>query len=155
MPSWPEAFKRGLISGSVASVSSTLVLALLGRQRSGSASAPTNATSHWIWGDRAGRVEGVDGRHTGLGYLIHHASAVFWAVLYERYRSTPAPKLRTLRDATATAALASFVDYRLTPRRLTPGFEMRLPRRDLTLVYGSFALGLAATSLLARGAMRR
>ena len=147
MPSWPEAFKRGLISGSVASLSSTLVLALMGRRRSGSATAPTNATSHWIWGDRAGHVDGVDGRHTGLSYLIHHASAVFWAVLYERYRSAPAPKLRTLRDAGATAALASFVDYRLTPRRLTPGFELRLPGAALAAIFAALALGLSARDL--------
>lgn len=147
MQSWTEALKRGLISGTTASLASTFVLALLGHRRTGSVTAPTNATSHWFWGDGAAQVDGMDARHTLLGYLTHHASAVMWAVLYERYRSAHSPQLRTLRNAATMAAVAYFVDYRLTPKRLTPGFEHRLPKRDLTWVYGSFALGLAATSI--------
>jgi hypothetical protein len=50
--------------------------------------------------------------------------------------------------AAATSVLACFVDYRLTPDRLTPGFEKRLSRRSLFVVYALFAAGLAAGTLL-------
>ena len=39
-----------------------------------------------------------------------------------------------LAGAAAAAALACFVDFRLTPRRLTPGFEQRLSTGSLALV---------------------
>lgn len=151
MESWRTALRRGIDSGVPASVASTLVLAAAGKAETGSAAAPTNATSHWLWGAPATRVDRADWRHTALGYGIHHVCSVFWAVLYERYRPSahnPTPA-RVLRDATATAAIACFVDYQLTPPRLRPGFEQRLSRPALALVYGAFALGLAAAALLA------
>jgi hypothetical protein len=54
----------------------------------------------------------------------------------------------------AVAALAYFVDYRLTPRRLTPGYERRLSGRALLAVYASLAAGLALGGLL-QAARRR
>jgi len=154
MQSWLEALKQALVSGSVASLGSTLVLALAGRHENGSAAAPTNATSHWLWGESATRVDRTDWRHTALGYGIHHACSVFWAVFYERYRARP-PQQAVLRDAAITAALACLVDYTITPPRLKPGFEKRLSRPALAAVYVAFGLGLAAASAAGRGAQRR
>jgi hypothetical protein len=44
--------------------------------------------------------------------------------------------------------VASFVDYQMTPQRLTPGFEHRLGKPEMVHVYACFALGLAIGSLL-------
>jgi hypothetical protein len=52
-------------------------------------------------------------------------------------------------QAAATAA-AAVVDLALTPQRSTPGFERRLSARSLVMVYGAFALGVAAGSFVAR-----
>ncbi|HSV79850.1 MAG TPA: hypothetical protein VLK85_11705 [Ramlibacter sp.] len=49
------------------------------------------------------------------------------------------------------SAVACFVDYRLTPKRLTPGFEHRLGKPELANVYACFALGLLVRTLLMRG----
>jgi hypothetical protein len=153
MDNWNTAFKRGLVSGSTASVLSTAALALLGKQRTGSPYAPTNAISHWIWGNKAARRDDPSLRYTMTGYLIHHASATFWALLLERYcgklldrKDTPT----TLATATAASGVACFVDYKLTPERLRPGYEQRLSRPALALVYGAFGLGLAAGAMLCR-----
>jgi hypothetical protein len=35
------------------------------------------------------------------------------------------------------------VDYKLTPRRLQPGFEAQLSKKSLVYVYAAFAIGLA------------
>jgi hypothetical protein len=143
---WKRALEDGAVSGSVASLVSTVALAARGRTENGSAAAPTNAISHWLWGDRAYRKNRPTARHTAVGYVIHHAASIFWGVLYERFHSRP------MRDAALASALACFVDYRLTPRRLTPGFEQRLSKRSLLLVYAAFALGLSAGTRLTRRA---
>ena len=52
-----------------------------------------------------------------------------------------------LASAAAASAVACFVDYKLTPQRLHPGFDVRLSKRSLALVYGAFAIGLAAGAL--------
>jgi hypothetical protein len=54
-------------------------------------------------------------------------------------------------DAAAVTALASVVDLKLVPSRLTPGFERRLSKRGLAMVYLAFGAGL----LLAAGASQR
>lgn len=155
MESWNVAMRRGLLSGAAASALSTVALAALGKAGTGSTFAPTNAISHWIWGEKAARRDLPSMRYTAIGYTIHHLSATFWAVLFERFmgarldRLTPAP---TLAAATAASAIACFADYQLTPRRLRPGYEKRLSKPSLALVYGAFGLGLAAGALMSRRA---
>ncbi|HVG03954.1 MAG TPA: hypothetical protein VM937_03345 [Burkholderiaceae bacterium] len=147
--SWKRAFNRGVLSGSCASILSTVALLASGRRESGSALAPVNAVSHWYWGDRALRVDRASFKYTLPGYLTHHATSIFWAVLFEKtfggvLRGRPAP---TAAASAATAAVACFVDYQLTPKRLTPGFEHRLSKASLFLVYAAFAVGLAVTEI--------
>lgn len=151
--SWPQALRDGLVSGSAASVTSTAALALLGALQDGSAVAPTNAISHWLWGDGATLVNRPTLRHTAAGYAIHHGASVFWATLYERYvadRSGRRPAARVLADGALTAALACLVDYTITPHRLRPGYERRLSPGALAAVYAAFGAGLAAATLARR-----
>jgi hypothetical protein len=146
MKSWKEAIKYGAVSGATASLVSTIALAICGRCETGSAYAPTNAISHWIWGDKAAAHKESNFRYTLPGYLIHHASSTFWAVLLEKcageHIRRRAP-LSTLKIAAATSAVACFVDYKMTPHRLQPGYEMHLSRASLFVVYVAFGLGLA------------
>jgi hypothetical protein len=146
MKNWHEATRNGLISGSVASVLSTAALATCGKIEARDPIAPTNAISHWIWGDIAGSKNGFQPKYTLFGYAIHHASAVFWAVLLEKYYGHVLDKSNTadtMKIAGVATAIACFTDYKLTPHRLQPGFEMRLSKPSLLMVYASFALGLA------------
>lgn len=55
MENWKTSLQRGLVGGAVASLTSTLALALLGKNSSDSMAAPVNAISHWIWGGRQPR----------------------------------------------------------------------------------------------------
>lgn len=158
MNPWLTALREGAISGSAASVLSTMVLAVAGRKEADSWTAPTNSTSHWIWGRPALRADAPTWRHTATGYAIHHSAAVFWGVLHARgtqgmpatYRTGPA----VVAGLTA-AAIACLIDYRATPQRLTPGFEHRLSTLALVLVYGAFGLGMALGSLAWRARERR
>lgn len=153
MEPWKTALQRGLVGGATSSLLSTVALAALGKREAGSAYAPTNAVSHWIYGDKAARHHGASARYTLPGYLIHHGSAMFWAVIFERLcgelldRKNPA---LTLGVGTAASAVACFTDYQLTPDRLKPGYERHLSRPSLAVVYGAFGVGLAIGAMLCR-----
>lgn len=138
-------FKRGLKSGTHASISSALALAILGKVENRAYSAPLNAISHWIYGDEAFKHDHFDLSHTVTGYAIHHASSIFWAQIYEYLltRNNQTHSLSHHQYACLIAAIAAFVDFNLTPSRLTPGYEYRLSKKALLLVYASFAFGLS------------
>lgn len=106
-----------------------------------------------LWGERAVHKDGLSLRHTLAGYLIHHACSLFWATLFERGCAGQLARreaARTAALAAATTAMACATDFQLTPRRLRPGFEQRLSRPSLALVYGAFCCGLAAGAILNR-----
>jgi len=152
MKTWPQALRDGAVSGSVASILSTAVLGMRGQQETGTPFAPTNAVSHWFYGDRAARHDEPSARYTAVGYAIHHASATLWAVLYEKWFGERAERrelLPAVAGGAAVAALACFVDYKMTPERLQPGFEKRLSTPSLFMVYASFAAALALRGLAA------
>jgi len=157
MSPWKQALEEGVVAGSVASLVSAAVLALAGRRENGHGAAPVNAISHWIWDRPALRKDRPSLRHTLVGYLVHHGASIFWATLHARaWGSRPEAKQPgpALAGAAAAAAVACFVDYRMTPERLTPGFEHRLSLKAMAAVYASFALGLALGSM-AHGVKRR
>ena len=140
------------LTGMTAGAVSTLALLWVGRRETGRAAAPLNAVSHWLWGRRALHRDRASPRYTLPGLLIHQGASTFWAAVYQaafdaRLRGRPLPALAA---GSAVSALACFVDFRLTPQRLTPGFEHRLSRGALALVYLSFGLGLALTDVRRR-----
>lgn len=151
--SWTSVIQRAWLPGALASAASALVLAQRGQSETGSMFAAVNAISHWWWGEAATHRDRATWRHTALGYAIHHASSLFWALVCERScgalldRRKPAV---TAAVALGTTALACFTDYQITPPRLRPGFERRLSCRSLLLVYGAFGIGLAAGAILVR-----
>jgi hypothetical protein len=148
---WVTAGKKAALSGTLASILSTATLVWLGRRRVGKPFAPTNATSHWLWGDEeAFNALEPSVRHTAVGYATHHASAMMWALFFHRWLATKGERnpLAVVRNAALMSAIASFVDYRLTPKRLTPGFEAHLSRANMVGVFTAIAAGLAAGALL-------
>jgi hypothetical protein len=149
---WLEALRAGAVSGTLASILSTATLAWAGRRETGSAAAPVNAVSHWLWGEEALREDDVTWRHTLPGYATQHLAAVFWAVLYHRiYGNRPqAARLpQAMLGGAATSAAAALIDYTIVPKRLTPGYEHRLSTGAMVATFASIAIGIAAGSLLA------
>lgn len=155
---WLRAGRRAIVSGSLASAASTAVLALQGYTRYRKPAAPTNATSHWLWGDEDAYLASEPSlRHTGVGYATHHASSCMWACFYERWLDgTENPSnARIIGAAAAMTAVAAFVDYQLTPHRFQPGFETHLSRAGLFAVFAAFGAGLAAGAFVNRQHERR
>ena len=136
---------RILAEGTLAGLVSAAVLAWRGRRETGSAAAPINAVSHWIWPQEALQRDDMSARHTLTGGVIHLVSSMLWAAVYQtlRGRRLAPTSTNACTDAAAVTALAAVVDLGMVPQRLTPGFERRLTPGGLVMVYGGFALGLA------------
>jgi len=148
-----SALQRTLISGATSSILSTVAMALIGKQETGSAFGPTNAVSHYVHGQKAGYRDRFSLRYTVPGYLIHHASATFWSFVFERLMGGVLDGKNPtgiVAASAATSAFAAFTDYKLTPKSLRPGYEKRLSRNALGVVYGGFAIGLAVGAIMSR-----
>lgn len=151
-----EAALAAATSGTVTSLVTTAALALLARAEGRGVFQPTNATSHWLHGQQAGRFGKVDARHTLLGYATHHLSSVFWALPFEAWLASGHSRTlaTVLKKAALTAMLAALVDYGWMPKRLTPGWETVLSRRSVGLTFAAMAIGLAAGGLISRRRQR-
>jgi len=131
-------------------VAVTVAASIASRRQTGTYPAAINATSHFLWGDKAAAHDDYSLQYTATGFVTNHAASVFWAFFYEalaprRRKAQPAEAL--VRGAAVSAA-AYLVDYHLVPRRLTPGFELRLPRHALVPIYAALALGLSLRDVL-------
>jgi len=137
----------GLIAGSL----SMALMARRGQVDNGQALRALNAPSHWLYGNRALQQTLPSRRYTGWGVLIHQASSVMWATLFEQVlrQRSQSPSLAVLSTTAAgVTAVAALVDLRLAPHRLTPGFQHQLSARSLAQVYGAFGAGLLLGALL-------
>jgi hypothetical protein len=138
--------KQAVVSGAVASVLSAAALALCGHLENRRPAGPINGPSQWLYGRWAARMRQPSWKHTLSGFLVHHVTATGWALLHEHAfgrRKAQQPMSQRLGRAAVTAAVANFVDFQMTPKRLTPGFETQLSRKSLFVVYAAFAIGLA------------
>lgn len=157
-----SAAVSALLTGAVAGFAAVGALALLARAEGKGALQPINATSHWLHGEQAAACDRLDAGHTLTGLVTNYAAAVFWALPFELWRAwrRPSSTRALLRGACVTSAVAAAVDYGLTPKRFTPGWELVLSKRALAATYAVMALGLAtgsglAHTLLGRGDTRR
>ena len=142
--------KRLLLRAATCAVATTAAASVLSALYNGRAAAALNATSHIVWGDRAFRVDRADLSHTLVGVLLNAGAMLSWSVVHELL---PEPRSNAARalEAAGVTALAYVTDYHLVPKRLTPGFEERLPPSALALVYLAMGVGFyAAPSPTAR-----
>jgi hypothetical protein len=148
---WSDALRDATQSGAIAAGTVSAAVALAGARDSGSAVAPLNATSHIAWGESAGAVESVDAKHTLLGMALNAGACFFWATFYEKWFGRAAERRDVgvaLLGGAVVATAAYVTDYHLVPKRLTPGWELRLSRRSLAAAYVVLALSLPLRGLL-------
>lgn len=157
----PGIFRRAVTSGTIGGLATALTASLAGKLEDDSFAAPINATSHVVWGDEAAQKDKPSLKYTFTGFLLNHASAIFWALLYEKFfgrrrvayasarRPVPEKSLtRPLVGAAAVTAAAYVTDYYLIPKRFTPGFEKRLSGKSLAAIFVTLAVGLAVCDLV-------
>src|SRR5690606_130633 len=116
------------LSGSVGSVTSTVALALCGGAENGSAAGPINGPSQWLWGQREAYTQALTWRHTAAGYVIHHATSVLWASVYENVCRSGEPKslLRICADAAARGVACLYSRLPRCAGALTPRLQEAL-----------------------------
>lgn len=151
MDTWGDAAKTAAVSGMAAGALSAATMAVMGKLERNNAVGPLNGPSQWIWGERGAEEDRFTARNTVVGMVIHQATSMMWAALHERTfgrnasrRSIPTQLLGGL----ASAGMAYFVDYKLTPKRFQPGFEKHLDSRGMLATYLAFGVGLALTSVI-------
>ena len=139
-----------LATGAVASASTTVALAVLGKVEGNSAAGPINAVSHILWGEEAAHTDERDVAHTLAGATLNAAAITLWAGLHEWLmpRDRKPEVARAVSSGVLVATVAYVVDYHVVPKRLTPGFEKRLSGRALAGIYATLAISLAVGSLL-------
>lgn len=145
--------KDSVITGSVAAAAAGAAVAWRGQRDSGSAMAPINATSHVIWGEEAAATDGFTWRHTLPGILINAGAGIWWGLIFQKLFGARADQHGFAAAAVggaATAALAYTVDYHLVPKRLTPGWEMRISPPSLFMSLCAMGAGLAIGAALSR-----
>jgi hypothetical protein len=150
---WSQALREGAVAGTAAGLLSSAALAATGRRQAGSMAAPFNATSHWLWGDQALYEDRATLRHTLVGFVTQNAAAIFWAAIYAAlwgHRSEAKRVPDAIAGGIATSAAAYLVDYSITPRRLTPGYEHRLDGKGMFTVYAALAAGFALGAIALR-----
>lgn len=141
-PSW---IVRTNLSGAIAAVLSSVVVAACSACEARAPLAGVNAASQWFWGRRAKRHVGPSWRYTAVGYLVHHFSSLLWAGIYEAWCvRRPAPPRVSAARAAVVATAACVVDYTITPRRFRPGFERHIGPASIAVVYVAFGMGLFA-----------
>lgn len=156
-----QLLRNTLFSGAVGAAAVCGAIALLGRKDSGSSLAPLNASSHLYWGSQAGEVERVTLAHTVPGVAINVGASFWWALVFELAfgrklgngelgNAKTGNVMKALGGGLATACLAYIVDYRLVPKRLTPGWEQRLSSQSVLLGLAALGAGIGAGALLAR-----
>jgi hypothetical protein len=151
-PSW---IARTNLSGSVAAVLSSVVVAACSACEARAPFAGVNAASQWFWGRGAKRHVRPSWRYTAVGYLVHHFSSLLWAGLYEAWcLRRPAPPRVSAARAAVVATAACVVDYTITPPRFRPGFERHIGRASIAMVYVAFGLGLFASACARRRHVR-
>lgn len=161
-PTWYQSLCatacRAVPSGLVAGLCAAGTAAARSVNEGSTAFAPLNAVTHCLWPRSAFRQESFSLRHTVTGFAIHEVSAIFWGMLFETLIDRmPDARQRQQSFATATAAAATAatayaVDYKIVPRRLTPGFEAHLSGKSLAAVYVALGAGLFAVAMLRRPA---
>lgn len=152
-----KLLRKSVMSGSTASLLSAISLAILGKGELGKTAAPMNGPSQWVWGKYASFLNYFSWQYTGVGYIIHHAASIFWALFYEKNCENMNPKKNCqeiIIPALMVSAVAYVVDFYVVPKRFSPGFERRLSKESLFIVYGVFALGLAGGNYINRNLLK-
>jgi hypothetical protein len=154
----PTRVRIGFVTGTSASLASTLALLICSQIENGRAASALNGPSQWVWGRREARKRKATWRHTGTGYAIHHLASIFWATLHDAVfdrKREPKRVLRRCGEAALTAATAYAVDYYATPRRLRPGLRKHLSPPSIAATYAAFAAGIVAVAIVRDRRRRR
>jgi len=127
----------------IGSLTCNAALMMLARKRGLSAAQGVNCTAHWLAGSDAAEVRDFDLKHSGTGIATNVAALLFWSVFYDLALGRKPGRARALLVTLALGPVAAFADYKATPKRFTPGWELVFSRKEMVLVYAAMVAGMA------------
>ncbi len=132
----------------VAAAATTVAVIAAARGEQRPPAEPINAISHIVFDDEAIGQPEPSMKYTGTGLLLNLSAMLSWALVAELgFRALQARRGsfgRNLLVGAATSALAYVTDFKLVPKRLTPGFEHVLSFHSLKNIYSILAVSIAA-----------
>lgn len=138
--------KNGLKTGIVLSVTTALATVVASLAETGKPWAATNAICHIVDGDEIEQPTEFDPRATSIGLGINTTAMLVWSLLYEA--GTEIAKIEPLAaTGLATATAAWVLDYKIVPKRYTPGVEKHLSFGPILAIYAVLGTTLALSSL--------
>lgn len=142
-------FRNVATTASLATTATTAAALFVSKAETNYMAAALNATSHILWGDEAATHDDPDFQHTLVGGALNASAMGTWAFVQELLPRAQTP-LGAVSKGVFVSTLAYVTDYFVVPKRLTPGFEKRLSRLGMLMMYGSLAGALALGEWLAR-----
>jgi hypothetical protein len=137
---------RSAKTAAIATITITAAIMLVSKRETGSQWAAINDICHMADGDEKDQPVEFAPRETPLGLGLNASAIATWALGYEYFLGgVPLP------SSAFWAALATtgiwIVDYRIVPKRYTPGFEKHLSPAAIAAVYATLAATLALSPL--------
>ncbi len=134
----------GLKTGLILAATTTAAIMVASAQENNSPWAALNCVAHIVDGDAKEQPTGFSPRETGLGLAVNATAMALWGVLYEGALTATQSRSTPLTAALATT-VAYVIDYKVVPKRFTPGIEKRLSQTAILAAYAVLAATLAAS----------
>ncbi|MDF2439122.1 MAG: hypothetical protein JWN98_106 [Abditibacteriota bacterium] len=148
-----EAAFDGAMVGKWVGPCSLATAAVCGWIENRDAISPVNAVSHAVFGDTAFEQSTASVKYTMTSVALNDSACLSWATLFEWLFGDAADRGNlpvALMGGALVAGAAYITDYKIVPKRLTPGFERHLSCRSLAAVYAVLGLSMALASLMKR-----
>jgi len=139
IPLITQSLTRGFKTGLALAAATNAVIMLASDKENGSPWAALNCVAHIVDGDEKEQPEDYAPRESWIGILVNGTAMSAWGVLYEGALLVTRTKSSPLTALLAVGA-AWVIDYRIVPKRYTPGIEKRLRQRSVLLSYTAMAV---------------
>ena len=139
IPLITKSLTRGFKTGLVLAAATNAVIMLASDKENGSPWAALNCVAHIVDGDDKEQPEDYAPRESRIGILVNGTAMSAWGVLYEGALLVTRTKSSPLTALLAVGA-AWVIDYKIVPKRYTPGIEKRLSQRSVLLSYTVMAV---------------
>ena len=137
---------RGLKTGLALAATTNAAIMLASDKENGSPWAALNSVAHIVDGDDKEQPMDYSQRESLLGVAVNGTAMSAWGVLYEGALAVTHTKSSPLTAILATVT-AYVIDYKIVPKRYTPGIENRLSQTSVLLAYAGMAVTFALSPL--------
>ena len=139
IPLITQSLTRGFMTGLALAAATNAVIMLASDKENGSPWAALNCVAHIVDGDDKEQPEDYAPRESRIGILVNGTAMSAWGVLYEGALLVTRTKSSPLTALLAVGA-AWVIDYKIVPKRYTPGIEKRLSQCSVLLSYAAMAV---------------